>query len=635
MAKSPKKKPPTKTEETKSNIEIIEDQVPSFDNEKDPSPDDESQSVASSHGSKQAKGNGHGKTKTTANKAEGTGILNDPLLTEERLEKELAALMKLTNKGADTAHLQLDLLMDMLTGLTKSTKPDFIKDRMIATFINFTLKSTSAKKIRQFLALLLAKVLEYNQSHRAKATVKSNMMYTMLSCAIRLCICSDATETAHEDALESENKRFKRISSNGTRLIPSGTINETTDLPELTRALELALELRIAWQKTLSFKFRKPNSPDLKTYHVYEFPKFADDKFVIDYALKKHKFENNARAYEASLSIYKAIDQCLSKGLRKRLMLYKDIVGHSGPKLIIVLFKLLHTNTEDILRITSLFFNDLEKTMKDSNWNVIDMSVVIMENLIDLKNAGGNIIPMHDQVIQCFGTMPNDNYKTYHNQFVLNLSNTHDGTSVLSYLQAAAGWVKTLITQEKWHHSEGAAKAPAPAKKGLSNPGTSAIGADVTAFKAELEETKQMNSKLKRDLKASQASYHNAIRDNKRKYNDNNNRDPERKHRYRGNSNGPPPPPDNDMKSHNQRDRAKGKGYESTYGFGDWQWGPQCHYTNEDDFRAFWYGYKTKDPCTVNGKPWYWCVTCKRMGNHASKDHRDRKYPAPDRNKGR
>ena len=153
----------------------------------------------------------------------------------------------------------------------------------------------------------------------------------------------------------------------------------------------------------------------MKTYHVlYEFPKFANDKVVINYALKKHKFENNLHAYEASLSIYKAIDQCLSKGLCKRLMLYKDIVGHSGPKLIIVLFKLFHTNTEDIFRITSLFFNDLEKTtMQESNWNVIDMSVVIMGNLIDLKNAGGNIIPMHDQVTQCFGTMPKDNYKMY------------------------------------------------------------------------------------------------------------------------------------------------------------------------------------------------------------------------------
>ena len=210
---------------------------------------------------------------------------------------------------------------------------------------------------------------------------------------IRLCICSDGTERAHKDALESENKRFKRISSNGTRLIPSRTINETTDLPKLTRAIELALELCIAWQKTLSFKFRKPNSPDAKTYHVYEFPKFADDKFVIDYAVKTHKFENYSCAYEASLSIYKVIDQCLSKqGLRKRLMLYKDIVGHGAPKLIIVLFKFLHTsNTEDMLCITSLFFNDLEKTMKDSNWNIIDMSVIIMEKLIDLKNAGGNI----------------------------------------------------------------------------------------------------------------------------------------------------------------------------------------------------------------------------------------------------
>ena len=74
--------------------------------------------------------------------------------------------------------------MDMLNGLIRSPKPDLNKERMKATFINFTLKSTNAKKIRQFIALLLAKVLEYNQSHKANATVKSNMMYTMLSCAI-------------------------------------------------------------------------------------------------------------------------------------------------------------------------------------------------------------------------------------------------------------------------------------------------------------------------------------------------------------------------------------------------------------------------------------------------------------------
>ena len=152
MPKSPNKKTnkkaPTKPEETTSAVEITEDQtVPSFEIDKDTSPDEDTTSVASSHASsskKQAKGNGNGKAKASANTAAGSGLLNDPLLTEIRLEKELAALMKLTNKGADTAHLQLDLLMDMLTGLTKSTKPDFIKDRMIATFINFTLKSTSA-----------------------------------------------------------------------------------------------------------------------------------------------------------------------------------------------------------------------------------------------------------------------------------------------------------------------------------------------------------------------------------------------------------------------------------------------------------------------------------------------------------
>ena len=198
----------------------------------------------------------------------------------------------------------------------------------------------------------------------------------------------------------------------------------------------------------------------------------------------------------------------------------------------------------------------------------------------------------------------------YHNQFVLNLSNSYDGTSVLTYLQAAAGWVKTPITQGKWHHSEGAAKAPAPAKKGLNNTGTSAIGADVTAFKAKLEEMKETNLKLKKDLKASQASYHNAICDNNKcKYNDNTNRDSEKKHCYRGNSYAPPPPRDNDTTSHNRRDRAKGKGQESSDGYGEWQWGHQCHNTNEDNFRAFWYGYKTRDPCTVNGKPWYWCAT--------------------------
>ena len=647
MAKSPSKKAkktapplPPKPDEPASTIDLEEDHnVPSNEREKDTGLDDENTSIASSLESSsktKTKGNGNGKgTQAAANKAAGYGTLNDPLLTEEKLESELEALMKLTKKGADTAHLQLDLLMDMLHGLIRSPKPDLIKDRMIAKFINITLKSTTAKKIRQFLALLLAKVLEYNQSHRANTTVKSNMMYTMLSCAIRLCICSDAAESAHEDALESENKRFKRISSNGTRLIPSGTINETTDLPELIRALELALELRIAWQKTLSFKFRKPNSPDPKTYHVYEFPKFADDKAVIDYALKKHKFESNSRAYEASLSIYKAIDQCLSKGLRKRLMLYKDIVGHSGPKLIIVLFKLLHTNTEDILRITSLFFSDLERTMQECNWNIIDMSVVIMENLIDLKNAGGNIIPMHDQVTQCFGTMPNDNYKTHHNQYVLELKNSYDGTSVLSYLQAASGWVKTLITQGKWHHSEGAAKVPAPAKKGLNNAGTSAVGADVTAFKAEIEEMKEANMKLKKDLKASQASYHNAVRENnKRKYHDAPHRDSDKKHRYRGHSTPLPPPRDNDTTSHHRRDRAKGKDHESNYGFGSWQWGHGCFYDNEKDFNQFWYGFKTKDPCTVNGRPWYWCAKCNRMGNHATTEHRDRnKYPAPDRNK--
>ena len=240
MAKSPNKKTkkpapplPPKPDEPASTIDLVEDHnVPSNEREKDTSLDDENTSIASSLESSsktKTKGNGNGKgTQAAANKAAGYGTLNDPLLTEEKLESELEALMKLTKKGADTAHLQLDLLMDMLHGLIRSPKPDLIKDRMIAKFINITLKSTTAKKIRQFLALLLAKVLEYNQSHRANTTVKSNMMYTMLSCAIRLCICSDATETAHEDALESENKRFKRISSNGTRLIPSGTINETT-----------------------------------------------------------------------------------------------------------------------------------------------------------------------------------------------------------------------------------------------------------------------------------------------------------------------------------------------------------------------------------------------------------------------
>ena len=61
--------------------------------------------------------------------------------------------------------------------------------------------------------------------------------------------------------------------------------------------------------------------------------------------------------------------------------------------------------------------------MKDGNWNVIDMAVVIMENLIDLKNAGGNIIPIHEQVTQAFAMVPNVHFQTYHNQFVLTLSN--------------------------------------------------------------------------------------------------------------------------------------------------------------------------------------------------------------------
>ena len=83
-------------------------------------------------------------------------------------------------------------------------------------------------------------------------------------------------------------------------------------------------------------------------YYVYDFPKFCDDKEVIDYALTTHTFGMKSSSYKASpLSIYNAGHQCLSKGLCKRLvLLFKDkILGNCGPKLILLLFKLLHTNT--------------------------------------------------------------------------------------------------------------------------------------------------------------------------------------------------------------------------------------------------------------------------------------------------
>ena len=383
------------------------------------------------------------------------GPLADPELTDIRLETVLDELFTGAKQGEATAHYLVTLMMEMITGLTQSDKPVLIRERFISTFIDKTLEKFNQKNIRKFLNLLLTEVLVYNQNSRHSATAKSNTMYSMLSCAIRLCICSNAGETASEEALDAENKRYKRISSNGTKLMTvTSVVNDTTDMPELVRTLKFAEKARKAWHKTLRFKFKKKGGK-MKTYCVYDYPQYCEDQEVVKYALNNHDFAKSAYAFEACLSIYKAVESSLHKDIRNRLLLYQDKIGHCGPKLILVLFKLLHTNNEDTLRIASHFFAKIEATMKEGNYNVIDMAVVIMENLIDLKNAGGNILAIHEQVTQAFAMIPSVHFQTYHNQFVLTLSNSQDGTSVLEYLQAATGWVKTLITQEKWSHSKG------------------------------------------------------------------------------------------------------------------------------------------------------------------------------------
>ena len=90
----------------------------------------------------------------------------------------------------------------------------------------------------------------------------------MLSCAIRLCVCSNAGEIAYKEALEADNKRYKRISSNGTKLMTgTSVVHDTTDMPELVRTLKFAETAHKAWNKTLRFKGCK-----LGTYCVYDYP---------------------------------------------------------------------------------------------------------------------------------------------------------------------------------------------------------------------------------------------------------------------------------------------------------------------------------------------------------------------------
>ena len=177
-------------------------------------------------------------------------------------------------------------------------------------------------------------------------------------------------------------------------------VTDTTDMPELVRQMKFAEKACKAWYKTLRFKFKKKGGK-LKTYCVYDYPQYCEDEEVVTYALNTHDFGKNAYAFEACLSIYKAVESSLHKDIRNRLLLYQDKIGHCGPKLVLVLFKLLHTNNEDTLCIASHFFAKIESTMKESNYNVIDMAVVIMENLIDLKNAGGNILVIHEQDSEC------------------------------------------------------------------------------------------------------------------------------------------------------------------------------------------------------------------------------------------
>jgi hypothetical protein len=65
-----------------------------------------------------------------------------------------------------------------------------------------------------------------------------------------------------------------------------------------------------------------------------------------------------------------------------------------------------------------------------------------------------------------------------------------------------------------------------------------------------------------------------------------------------------------------------------TYKYCSDRWGAKKHFKNEAQFKSFYDGSSICDKTKtylLDGDKWKWCEKCKRMGNHLTAEHRDKK----------
>jgi hypothetical protein len=416
------------------------------------------------------------------------------------------------------------------------------------------------------------------------STMKRETFESVLKEAKKL---SQGTNSAND-----EINHLKLIAMNSNEIPMSGTkLTKQTSPQELAifiDSMKRAVTQRPNWLRALTIKLHSTTNKKKKK-EIFLLSAFRQIDLL---TLKKLDFHKSTSIKDASISMYKELSATMSNQFRGEMRLYKDTINNQGPKLLwFILNKLTLKHTRIIADITS----ELE-TLKDafvsSKYDVHKICPILYDCLMNFKDAGGNIENQYILVSSALLSCNVDSFILLVREWEQSQLRTIGKKCVFELLQAIPDMVDDLIASNEWPHKQLGKKVflnylPKDSKV----PKKSKESSDLTAFLG------QFKSAISTLTKTTAAAANLASKPNgggKRKHSDN----------------------------------LPAKVTSGKYSYCSDCWGPDKHYKNESQFKAFYNGTSIKDKDQVymlDGTKWSWCQTCGRMGNHLTQKHMDRK----------